>query len=220
MTVKADTIKLENTGNIVLKISDIDGFEVKDDNLLMKPGNIFQIRNKLDDDYVMQVKTLNSGQEETSIHGKNLAIELRGADSISTVQAGTMLIRKVEASNTATDVIKISSSGLRVTDDRVVNIASEYLSIRNAADDGDVIKVNNVGTKTLGSIATNAALYMSGNEVKIVPTDSLIIGNSDDTSNRIVLNNTQHGGKLCLLTLVTRLEYVHLSLNFIQARQF
>ena len=94
VTVKADTIKLENSGNIVLKISEVDGFEVKDDNLLMKPENIFQIRNKLDDDYVMQVKTLNSGQEETAIHGKKLAIELRGADSVSTIQAGTVLIHK------------------------------------------------------------------------------------------------------------------------------
>ena len=59
-----------------------------------------------------------------------------------------------------------------------------------------------------------------GNEVKIVPTDSLIIGNSDDTSNRIVLNNTQHGSETLFVDIGKTLEYAQHSQNYILERPF
>ena len=83
-------------------------------------------RNKLDGDYSRNAsQDVESGQEETVIHGKKLAMELRGADSVSTIQAGdnTNIHLKVEASSTATD-IQIINLGLQVTDDKVVNVAS------------------------------------------------------------------------------------------------
>ena len=146
------------------------------------------------------------GEEVTTIKGKTVNIgrdDLTG--STNTIQAGTTLLRQVEdvfGSPTITDVLRVSTSaGFRVTDDKIVSIASNYFAVRNAADSGDVFKINNAGVTSVGTIATGAGVYMSANEFTVVPTDAFIIGNDDDTSNRIVLNNTQHGSETLFIDI-------------------
>ena len=93
----------------------------------MKPTNKLEIRNKNDNDFVVQVSTLTIGEEMTTIKGKTIEIGRNDLTlSTNTIQAGTTLLRQIEdvsGNPTITDVLRVSTSaGFRVTDDKVVNI--------------------------------------------------------------------------------------------------
>ena len=98
-------------------------------------------------------------------------------------------------------VLHISApDGLKLTDDKIISVPSNYFSIRDTNDSGDIIKVNTSGTSARGVIANNTALFMSANSFHIVPTEMLQLRNRDDSSSLLEIDTSVKGSETVSLT--------------------
>ena len=69
VTVNAETIKLVQNGNAVVMIN-AAGTALVDDNVIVKPTNKLEVRNKADNDFLLHIDSVTTGEESTSLKGK------------------------------------------------------------------------------------------------------------------------------------------------------